>query len=433
MVLRRELYGRDSGEVQFLGETLVREYNAVAMECLRMEMYQDVQDLLKKAYVMTEHDTFFEDTDTRLRLRAITHNNFGCMHKRRGRLSTALKHLEKAVRIEMSTPSPDNPAGTHLNMCAVLSLANRHERALHHANTALELILQHEATVAEKAADERSAHMQSDPDELGSAVETAAPVDDEAVPTEEPTSAEALEREFEAKDDVQAQPHVGDNESGSMLPVAYHNIGAELEHLGQYDHAVEAFLNATNLAKSRLGAKSDVTKAMQHSLAGARKSQKSAERSGISNVPATARPWVPHRKVPGAVNKARAQPLSARRHIESNRVGAAYERKLKSTPRGTSKTLPALTSAHYQSALAHKRLEWERLPWNHVACQTHEKSSPETRFQPPVAQPSLATMYSSQRLEQQPEDQEFIRPAPPPRLPPGTLYRPARRTQTPRS
>merc|ERR1712028_240996 len=75
LVLRKEMLGVDSGEVQHLGELLVREYNAVAMQCLRVDMFDDVHELLNKAYVMTEEDSFFQDEHIRLRLRAISHNN----------------------------------------------------------------------------------------------------------------------------------------------------------------------------------------------------------------------------------------------------------------------------------------------------------------------------------------------------------------------
>jgi len=153
LVLRKEMLGVDSGEVQHLGELLVREYNAVAMQCLRVDMFDDVHELLKKAYVMTEEDSFFQDEHIRLRLRAISHNNLGCLHKQRGKLTVALRHLEKAVQIELRTPDPDNPAGTHLNLCAILSLQGDHRRALHHAQLALGLLEKQDAAAQPTGSD----------------------------------------------------------------------------------------------------------------------------------------------------------------------------------------------------------------------------------------------------------------------------------------
>merc|ERR1712166_1009424 len=153
LVLRKEMLGLEAGEVQHLGELLVREYNAVAMQCLRIDMFEDVHELLKKAYVMTEEDTFFQDEHIRLRLRAISHNNLGCLHKQRGKLTLALRHLEKAFQIELRTPEPDNPAGTHLNLCAILSLQGDHRRALHHAQLALGLLEKQDAAAQPTGSD----------------------------------------------------------------------------------------------------------------------------------------------------------------------------------------------------------------------------------------------------------------------------------------
>lgn len=736
MVLRRELFGETSGEVQHLGELLVREYNAVAMECLRAEMFEDVTELLKKAFVMTEPDTFFTDAATRLRLRAITHNNLGCSHKRRGKLSTAVKHLEKAVRIELSTEAPDNPAGTHLNLCAVLSLCGQHDRALHHAHTALALLEHHEKEAAAEgqqgavareqawgsweelcaarvdpapskrsgtravltqaiferlsdrvtrlggslsqciavdvlcpegehpgamAADPQCYSLFSDffdpliqrccqgypsaaahptrldgtellqaassaldptkvvgctvvlarnlkdlpfspgltPDEraalqqrcqealggewralqeasaqlvgtgldqspspeliaagcagewpqhrsvglcnsvavavgltehltfvaqgrelagafreavgasqaaegllggfaksghlgfltadlhsLGSAMRASVTLNLPSLAAQPDTLAtlsEALAVVAQASGDqirlhnaeclgkdeheqlatvlsaasafIQADKTLQDGQevkppkpvvrgvpqapaetnSGTMLPVAYHNIAAELEHLQRFDEAVAAFRTAASLAKTRLGVHSEVTLAMQSSLQGCKRAKKAAAHAPTTarQVPSTARPWIPNNKVP-RTNKVPKQPsgaLTARRHTEKGRqAGTAYETRPRLSPRRAAPaTLPSLPSPsieQYEHALARKREDWERLPWNHVPMSHAGAGIPsEGRFQPPVAQPSLATLYSAQKMSAS----EFVRPAPPPALPPGTLYRPARR------
>lgn len=57
----------------------------------------------------------------------------GCYCKKTGKLDLALEYLRKALDIE-TRPSAEqlceNPAGTHLNICAVLSLMHRHTDAL---------------------------------------------------------------------------------------------------------------------------------------------------------------------------------------------------------------------------------------------------------------------------------------------------------------
>ena len=51
--------------------------------------------------------------------------------------------MQKALRIESRLEKVDNPADTHLNMCAVLSQLGRHAGALEHAQSAL-ILLQEE-------------------------------------------------------------------------------------------------------------------------------------------------------------------------------------------------------------------------------------------------------------------------------------------------
>merc|ERR1712093_545600 len=146
LLLRKDTLGVTHPDVQNLGKAHTHEYNAIAMQVLRADdMFDAVHSLLKKAYVMTEPDTFFVDTNLRLRMRAITLNNLGCLCKRRGKLASALNYLEKALKIEMTTPGCDNPAGTHVNVCAVLSLQGRHQYASEHAQLALDISLKNEA------------------------------------------------------------------------------------------------------------------------------------------------------------------------------------------------------------------------------------------------------------------------------------------------
>lgn len=71
-----------------------------------------VLELLKKAEILTERD----DAG-----RAVTFNNLACYYRRQGKLHAALSHLQKALKIEARLSNVENPADTHLNMCAVLS------------------------------------------------------------------------------------------------------------------------------------------------------------------------------------------------------------------------------------------------------------------------------------------------------------------------
>ena len=49
---------------------------------------------------------------------------------RRGKLHSALKFLEKAVKLEQGLIDLDDPASTHLNLCATLSEMDRCEEPI---------------------------------------------------------------------------------------------------------------------------------------------------------------------------------------------------------------------------------------------------------------------------------------------------------------
>ena len=60
------------------------------------------QELLRKAEFVTEQRDVLVNHDIRMKLRAITLNNMGCLYRRRGKLHAAVKFLEKALRIEQT-------------------------------------------------------------------------------------------------------------------------------------------------------------------------------------------------------------------------------------------------------------------------------------------------------------------------------------------
>ncbi len=97
-------------------------------------------DLLNRAKQLTTADAKFGEPDDRKKLLAITYNNMSCIYKRRGLFKTALGFAEKALKLETSSSKADNPACTHLNLCAILSRLDRHRHALEHCQCALTLL-----------------------------------------------------------------------------------------------------------------------------------------------------------------------------------------------------------------------------------------------------------------------------------------------------
>jgi tetratricopeptide (TPR) repeat protein len=129
-------------------------------------------------------------------------------------LHAALQYLAKALKIELTSEEVDNPAGTHLNLCATLSQLGRHGPALEHAQCALELL---EAMASQK---DRKGN--------GSAEKSA-------------------------------------NDDGSILAIAWHNIAVEQEHLGMVDAALHSYEQALTVAEKEWGAGHIKTLAIRHS------------------------------------------------------------------------------------------------------------------------------------------------------------------------
>ena len=113
--------------------------NKEAMDLLKINDFQGALRILKETEQSIKQG---ETNDMTVTLLGITYNNLGCYYKKRNKPNVALKYLEQALNIEMETePDNINVAGTHLNLCAILSQVRKHGRALHHAKEALKLLL----------------------------------------------------------------------------------------------------------------------------------------------------------------------------------------------------------------------------------------------------------------------------------------------------
>eukprot|EP01052_Picozoa_sp_SAG31_P013450 SAG31_NODE_808_length_11926_cov_13.255179_10_plen_1339_part_00 len=178
-------------------EELTTAYNSLAMENVESGNHSLAQELLRKAEFVTEQRDVLINSDLRLKLRAITLNNMGCLYRRRGKLHAAVKFLEKALRIERTLADLDDPASTHLNLCATLSEMGRHETAAGHGEQALLYLLR----------------------KLGLPPQSSV----EQIPEE--------------KADV-----------AHILAVAYYNLGTEQEALGRFEDALSSMSCATAVA-----------------------------------------------------------------------------------------------------------------------------------------------------------------------------------------
>jgi tetratricopeptide (TPR) repeat protein len=125
---------------------LVGYYNRRAVKSIESGKtgYALAKKLLGRALALTARPmgAILSNQDVRLRLRATTLNNLGCLYRRKGKGHAALKHLEMALKIEAEILEPlEDPASTHLNLCAILSGLRQHKVAIKHARAAIDKIL----------------------------------------------------------------------------------------------------------------------------------------------------------------------------------------------------------------------------------------------------------------------------------------------------
>merc|ERR1712217_361292 len=124
-----------------LFQRLAVGYNTLGMKHLKDGNTETSCKFFEKAEALTDPANLHMNPDSRLVLRAVTYNNMGCFYKSMSRLHTALQYLRKAQKIEeRSNGKCQNPAGTHLNICALLSQMGKHQEALQHAHLALQIL-----------------------------------------------------------------------------------------------------------------------------------------------------------------------------------------------------------------------------------------------------------------------------------------------------
>lgn len=106
-------------------------------------------EFLRLAESHTKKENY--DFPERLMLRAVTFNNMAAFHRHSGRLNDALQCAMHAYKIESQLPVADNPAGTLLNLGAILSQLKRHSESLRYAQRAYQILVDELANVNTKS------------------------------------------------------------------------------------------------------------------------------------------------------------------------------------------------------------------------------------------------------------------------------------------
>eukprot|EP00928_Gymnodinium_smaydae_P030135 TRINITY_DN22482_c0_g1_i1.p1 TRINITY_DN22482_c0_g1~~TRINITY_DN22482_c0_g1_i1.p1 ORF type:complete len:931 (+),score=109.12 TRINITY_DN22482_c0_g1_i1:118-2910(+) len=122
-------------------KSLVLSCNKDAMECLQKGQLKASFEQLKYAEaLLIASQPEGESTS----LLAVTCNNLGTYYKKTGKLHGALSYLRRALKIEEDLRAdPVTIAGTHLEISAVLSKLEKHDKALDHGLCALALAENH--------------------------------------------------------------------------------------------------------------------------------------------------------------------------------------------------------------------------------------------------------------------------------------------------
>jgi len=174
-------------------EELITAFNKNGMASLRAGQHDQAFEQFKYAEALLLSNPKVSDS---VHLLAMTCNNLGCYYKKVGKYHGALSYLRKALAMEVELNSDGvTLAGTHLNLCAILSKLEKHDRAVQHALSALELMRQR--------------------------VE-------------------------------QSEAGVSQDEY-AVLAIAYHNLATEREFLQEWDQAATAFQTGHQVAKRLLG------------------------------------------------------------------------------------------------------------------------------------------------------------------------------------
>lgn len=262
----------------------VSKANSEALELMKRKMYQGAFERLKRAEAFCAAPVVKRARDSAsVTLRASTYNNLAILFKSVHQLRRALWYANRALRLEINfTPSADNnaaatsgtssprpnPAGTHLNMCAILSSLGRHGSALLHAECALSslyLELHQMAVTAQHAKRERT---------LAAAARRRA---------RREARGESFDSNGEPLEDSDSESTSGESASGTassssssdrasllaLIAVAMHNMAVNQEFLRQYRAATHSYRRAYEFASRRLGVDHVMTRTIEHAYEGA--------------------------------------------------------------------------------------------------------------------------------------------------------------------
>lgn len=128
----------DAGEAEGAMEALILSCNKDGMEFLKAGRNKDAFDNFKYAEAVLLANAGQSANQS---LMAVTCNNLGCYYMKVRKYDGALSYLRRALKMEVELKTDETTlAGTHLNLCSILSKLEKPRKAVQHALSALELM-----------------------------------------------------------------------------------------------------------------------------------------------------------------------------------------------------------------------------------------------------------------------------------------------------
>jgi hypothetical protein len=269
--------------------------NADALELMRQKQYQAALERLRRAEHFATHPTLRAQARSSssggtgrralVQLRAATYNNLSILYKSVNNLRLALHYCNRALRLEINfVPSPGsegegrpNPAGTHLNMCAILSSMGRHSSALLHAECALSSLYMELHILAQQALAAKKEHRARKKAERAQhrayneqmVQQHGYQPDDQHRST---SSKGGASSPTGSDSQFAGGPMLSGNDKASllhMIAISYFNMAVEYEFLRSYRASTHAFRRALEFAQRRLGKEHPMTRTIAQAYEGA--------------------------------------------------------------------------------------------------------------------------------------------------------------------
>ena len=220
-------------------------------------------------------------------------NNLACVCRKAGQLPVAKRHLSKALRLcEMFKESEMDRAGTHLNMCAVLSNLGRHGAALEYGKKAVQYA------------------------------------------QEDVIGRKSLEADEESKHAIK------------VLAVAYFNVAAEYEHLTAFTTALDWYRKAVTIVEnSDIPALKDMMDTLVSACKAMRRKAAEASSHTANSSIARSRPVSAqqNRKSPATRPASASRPSSERKEAKPKRRPSSSKRTVPMPPLSAPRQKPMRT------------------------------------------------------------------------------------------